>query len=292
MKILVVIPHAFLGRPANARHGSEGGDAAARAAVLLRCVSALHQTFAPGHRLAGPDDPLANTDRAQLCTVLVTTGEQHLAGTLPPGLVQHHRTELNPRHLGFECQAILQANLGAFDWYCTLEDDLELTDSLFFDKLAWFNAAFGPGVMLQPNRFEVSTGPVPKLFVDGALHDEAAAAPFQDIAVRPRLMATALGRSVVFRRVANPHAGCCFASAAQMAVLAAHPDYAKYADAFHGPLESAATLMSMRCFDVYKPAIENASFLEVRHLDQRLLDRRVQYVMRENRLVKLVSAEP
>jgi hypothetical protein len=40
---------------------------------------------------------------------------------------------------------------------------------------------------------------------------------------------------------------------------------------FAGPLESAATYGIMRTFEIYKPARENASFLEVRHLDNRYL---------------------
>ncbi len=39
--------------------------------------------------------------------------------------------------------------------------------------------------------------------------------------------------------------------------------------AFFGPLESAATLGLMKTFDVYKPARQNAGFLEVEHLDLR-----------------------
>ena len=40
-----------------------------------------------------------------------------------------------------------------------------------------------------------------------------------------------------------------------------------------GPLESAATLGIMRHFRVYKPARENAAFLEIEHLDRRYLGR-------------------
>ena len=291
LRILVTIPHAFAQRPGGARHGSEGGDPAVRSAGLLRCVSALHHGFAPGARLTGPHDPPANTDRAALTVVVCTARDQHLAHTLPAGLAHHHQTALDPRLLGFECHALLRANLGQYDWFCYMEDDLELTDGLFFDKLAWFNASFGSPALLQPNRFEVSTGPVPKLYIDGEVADQCATQPYQDITVRPRLVAPALGRSVEFRRVANPHSGCFFLDAAQMALLAAHPEFGRYNDAFYGPLESAASLAVMRCFDVYKPARENAAFLEVRHLDQRLLDRRVCYAMAGDRVLKTVHPE-
>ena len=291
MKILVTIPHAFIDRPGGARYGSEGGDRTVRSAVLLRCVSALHHAFAPGQRLIGPHDPPANTDRLALTVVVCTAGGQHLADTLPPGLAHHHRTELDPRLLGFECHALLRANAGQYDWYCYMEDDLELTDGLFFDKLAWFNACFGAGALLQPNRFEVSAGPVSKLFIDGEIADACSTQAYQDITVRPRLVAQALGRSIEFHRVANPHAGCFFVDSAQMALLAAHPDFGRFSDVFYGPLESAATLALMRCFDIYKPARENASFLEVRHLDQRLLDRKICYTLTDERLLKTVDPD-
>jgi hypothetical protein len=243
----------------------------------VRCVSALHHAFAPGQRVIGTVDTHANIDRAQLVIIVCTSGDLHLADSLPPGLAIHHRTDLNPRLLGFECQRLLRGNLGRFDWYGYLEDDIELSDSLFFDKLAWFNAQFGPRAMLQPNRFEVSLGRMSKLYVDGEMVDDSITAAFQDISLRPELRAEAFGRPWMFRRMSNPHAGCFFADTAQMAVLAAHPDFATYQDAFYGPLESAASLLPMRCFDIYKPAAENAAFLEVCHLDRRILDRRVFY---------------
>ena len=130
-----------------------------------------------------------------------------------------------------------------------------------------------------------------KLFVDGQLRPGTVPDGLQDIGVRPRLVAPALGRSLEFRRVANPHAGCFFVNAAQMATLAEHPAFAKPDSAFCGPLESAATLAIMRCFDVYKPAMPNASFLEVRHLAQRMLDRWVTYTQQDGQVAKTVRLD-
>ncbi len=291
MRILVTIPHAFFSKPGSARYGSETGDAATRATVLARCVSALHHNLNPGQRMVAMEDEPANTDRVGLTIAVVTSGEAHLAHALPPGLAYHHNTEAHPRLLGFACHAMLRANIGLFDWFCYMEDDLELTDGLFFDKLAWFNASFGDGALLQPNRYEVSDGPVGKLYVDGQLRDGGAAAPFQDITVRPRLLAPALGRTLEFRRTANPHAGCFFVSAAQMAVLAAHPAFAVADHRFCGPLESAASLAVMQCFDVYKPSPRNAAFLELRHLDARMLDRWVVYTKEAGGLQKTIKPD-
>ncbi len=286
MRTLIVIPHAYLGKGAGGQYGSESTDRAARAEKLVRCVSALHYGFAPGQRVIGSVDQHANPDRDWLQVIVCTSGDLHLMDLLPPDLATHHNTDLPPRMLGFECHRLLRGNLGRFDWYGYLEDDIELADTLFFDKLAWFNGRFGPKAMLQPNRFEVSQGRMSKLYVDGEMTDEAITTAFQDISIRPELRAEALGRNWVFQRVNNPHSGCFFADRAQMAVLAAHPDFATYQDAFYGPLESAASLVPMQCFEVYKPAPENAAFLEVCHLDRRILDRRVFYRPDGDRWIK------
>jgi hypothetical protein len=282
MKTLIVIPHAYLtDTPAARMYGCERTDPAARAAALLRCVSALHQTFGSRQHLVGArDDPRCNAaTESALEVVLVTAGTQHLADTLPPHLVHHKNTTLHPRLLGFACQGILRDNAGRFDWYGYLEDDCEITDALFFCKLAWFNATFGQGVLLQPNRFELSSGMVvQKLYIDGRIQE---AQPWLGMPGERHLAASLLGQRWRFRRVSNPHSGCFFVSQTQMAHLAADPLFGRYSEAFIGPLESAATVPIMRNFAVYKPALENAAFLEMRHIDQRLLDQRLFFRVNE-----------
>ncbi len=81
------------------------------------------------------------------------------------------------------------------------------------------------------------------------------------------------GQSLVFQRVSNPHSGCFFLNAAQLARWMEQPDFAVPSTVFGGPLESAATLGIMRHFRVYKSARENAAFLEIEHLDPRYLGR-------------------
>ena len=108
--------------------------------------------------------------------------------------------------------------------------------------------------MLQPNRFEVAADLDPmKLYIDGETTEPGQSAQFQDITTRPRLIGDAFGRSFLFERVDNVHAGCFFLNAAQLARVAASPKFGKPNAEFFGPLESAATLMIMLAFDVYKP---------------------------------------
>ncbi len=84
-----------------------------------------------------------------------------------------------------------------------------------------------------------------------------------------------MGNEVDFERVDNPHAGCFFLNAKQMQRWTEQPYFLDRSSEFWGPLESAATLGIMRTFDVYKPAVRNAGFLEICHLDPRYLGRRV-----------------
>ena len=293
MKTLIVIPHAYLaGQHRGRLYGSERTDPAVRAAALLRCVSALHQSFGScQHMIGQAEDPRCNADiESALEVVVCTAGDQHLFDTLPRHLAQQYATGIHPRLLGFACQVMLRENAGRYDWFGYLEDDCEITDGLFFSKLAWFNAQFGPQALLQPNRFEISTGRVVhKLYVDGRLTQ---AEPWLGTAGARHLSAEALGRTWHFRRVSNPHSGCFFVDAGQMARLAADPAFGRFSDAFVGPLESAATLPILRNFAVYKPALANAAFLEMRHLDQRLLDARLTFAVNaDGAVIRTVSAD-
>lgn len=273
MRLLVTIPHYYRRVARGGFYGSELDAPAARAAMVTRCLAALHQAFGRRQLLSGVIPVPANEHGAMDVDItLVTTADDHLVEQLPRPLFTHLAVGAPGRLLGFACHKLMQYHAAAYDWFAFLEDDIEVLDALLFDKLAWFNALFGPGVLLQPNRFEVADDlSVMKLYVDGGMIEPEQALQFQDIGVRPRLEAEAFGRRVVFQRAPNVHAGCFFLNAAQMRRLAAEPAFGVPTDAFIGPLESAATLLPMRCFDVYKPARENAAFLEVHHLGRRFL---------------------
>ena len=274
MRLLVTIPHYCRRTPdGSPQYGSESGDVPARFQQVYRCITALHQTFGYRQQLAATTSTQANTTLfAEIDLVLVTAGADHLADHLPRPLFVQVATEVQPRHLGFVCHEIMREHAGRYDWYGYLEDDIEVTDSLFFHKLGWFSQQFGHSALLQPNRFEVAPDlETMKLYVDGDTTVPELSARYQDITVRPRLIADALGRSFMFQRVDNVHSGCFFLNAAQLARVAGSPQFGKQTAEFFGPLESAATLMIMRAFEVYKPARENAGFLEVAHLGRRFL---------------------
>ncbi len=245
---------------------------------MRRCLAALHQVFgrrqglidAANKRMVEANDRL----KSAIDVVVCTTGDDHLLGETHAGLCQHHRTRAEPLLLGYECHEVLRQALGRYDFYCYLEDDLLLSDPLFFQKLAWFSGVAGEGALLQPNRFEIAPeGQLNKLYCDGNIVDPRISPRFQNRADRPRLEASLMGQTFAFQRVDNPHSGAFFLNAAQMTQWAGQPYFLDRATGFWGPLESAATLGIMRCFRVYKPARENAGFLEIQHLDPRLIDR-------------------
>jgi hypothetical protein len=205
--------------------------------------------------------------------VVCTTGGWHLLNELPvpPDFYQHYETGANPALLGFECHAVLREWLGAYDYYAFLEDDLVLHDPYFFVKLGWFTGGARDEKLLQPNRYEVSSDPlVHKVYVDGDLKPRTTAR-FQDVADEPEWESTVMGTRALFRRTLNPHSGCFFLNGRQMERWAGQPYFLDRDVSFVGPLESAATLGVMRAFKVYKPAPENAGFLEIEHADRRFL---------------------
>jgi hypothetical protein len=286
MRILFTIPHYYDAKGGGA-YGSLAPDADARQSALRALIRDLHATFGRKQGMfrrkqgfSGRSIVPSNTlQAADIEVVICTTGGAHLVGALnlPDSLYRHWSTSAEPRFLGFECHHVLKSGLGQFDYYCYLEDDVSPQDALFFQKLNWFNRLAGDEAVLQPNRFEAATGqPVDKLYIDGTLNEREWSERWQDVSDRTVIESEAFGVPVVFRRVNNPHAGCFFLNARQMAHWAAQPTFLKREITFGGPLESAATYGVMRYFRVYKPARANAAFLEVRHLDNRFLGKRLK----------------
>jgi hypothetical protein len=281
MRALLTIPHFYAQNQAD--HGSGKTDPSARLRTIETCITTLHETFGPYQGLYyNVTRGLRQTNRAdvvEIDVVLCTTGENHLLAQLklPPELYRVHRTSALPKLLGYECHAVLKENLGKYDYYGYLEDDLLISDPLLFIKLDWFCSQAGKDAVLQPNRFESSArSPIQKLYADCNLVDPAISPRYQNRKDRPRLEYETMGRKFIFQRVDNPHSGCFFLNAEQMAHWAAQPYFLDRATGFWGPLESAATLGIMRAFRLYKPARENAAFLEIRHLDNRYLANRLK----------------
>ena len=276
MRILAVIPHYFEPGPTDVPdgrfHGSIGPDPAPRAEALSACIAALHQTFGPTQSII---DIARKTTRhvnqaisAPVDVIVCTSGDRHLLASLDlgPGSFVHQPVAAPPIALGFACRAVLREHVGLYDYYCYLEDDLILRDPWLFAKLSWFNGQVGDDRLLQPNRFEVArSGVVRKAYVDGDLAEHVLLSLGDLPAGDPVIRGSFLGREVAFHRPWNPHSGCYFLNSRQFSSWASRADFLDLDHSFIGPLESAATLGLLRAFAVYKPAPENAAFLEIEH---------------------------
>jgi hypothetical protein len=279
MRILFTIPHYFDPQGGGA-YGSLRPDPRPRRHALATTLLGLHSTFGRQQGLLmHPLAPGNGAYCADVDVVVCTTGTMHLVGELglPPGLYRHHATTASPRLLGFECHAVLRDAMDQYDYYCFLEDDLLVTDPLFFEKLRWFTRLAGDDAVLQPNRFETAIGqPFHKLYIDGDLKNPEFSARLQDINDRAVVSAKVFGSPVKFVRLYNTHSGCFFLNAAQMKAWAERPEFMNRDTSFVGPLESAASFAITHYFRAYKPARENAGFLEIRHLDNRYLGVRIK----------------
>jgi hypothetical protein len=274
MRVLVTIPHYVGPGEASAdgrTYGALAVDPAPRLRALSACLTALHQSFGAAPCFIHHGRRSAEVAEAgmphSVDVVICTTRGNHLLDRLDvsPRYYTHHATDAEPLLLGFTCHAVLRDRLPNYDYYCYMEDDLIVHDPWFFHKLAWFNRHVGDDKLLQANRFEAALNHLlAKVYVDGELNP-AATARFQNLNDRPSLVGEAFGLRVLFQPTLNPHSGCFFLNAGQMAHWAGRPHFADQVSRFIGPLETAASLGIMRTFTIYRPAPVNADFLEVQH---------------------------
>ncbi|MBW4684015.1 MAG: calcium-binding protein [Komarekiella atlantica HA4396-MV6] len=270
MRILFTIAH-FFNPDSKGKHASQRKDPQPRLLALSQSLAALHQLFGKSQsiinierRLAFPANQL---QAHELDIIICTTKDNHLLNELPlpSHFYKHHPTQAEPLLLGFECEALLRDCLGQYDYYCFLEDDLILHDPWLFIKLNWFTQQAHDLSLLQPNRYEICTHNLTyKAYIDGDLAARVTA-PFQNVNEQPKLQGKILGMPILFRRALNPHSGCYFLNANQMAYWASQSYFLDRNTSFISPLESAATLGIMKTFRVYKTVSEQASFLEIQH---------------------------
>lgn len=270
MRILFTIAH-FFNPEGDGKHGSLRKDPQSRRIALTTCLTALRALYGkPQYAInIGKYEAIASNESHchDIDIIVCTTKNFHLLSEIPvaSNFLMHHNTNAEPMLLGYECQAVLKSCLGKYDYYCYLEDDLILHDPWFFVKLNWFTHHTGNSNLLQPNRYEISPlGPVPKAYIDGDLNPKVTAA-FQNVRERSQLSGKIMEQPITFQRTLNPHAGCYFLNAQQMAEWASKPYFLDRDTSFIGPLESAATLGIMKTFRIYKTAPSDASFLEIQH---------------------------
>ncbi len=271
MRILLTIPHFH--RTSNDNYGSARSPRAHRAACLSTMIESFRQRFSGRDHANGSTATVCNTVFGHSIDIVVVTNGTDMA--VDPAIlgVEHAPCpDAEPMYLGYECHRILGERHGAYDIYAFVEDDLAILDTLFFLKIAWFAQKVGSDAVVLPSRYETLAGSgVGRYYVDGQLTIEDAALRWQNMDDTRAIRMDMLGREFRFARSSNPHSGCFFLTAGQLAHWMAQPYWLDRSDGFIGPLESAATLGLMRTFRVYKPINDNAAFLEIHHLDNRYL---------------------
>ena len=201
---------------------------------------------------------------------IITDGKNHVLDLLHPSFSQTYtHITTNPKsskHLGFEAQKYLASNLEQhYDLYCYLEDDLIIHDALFFNKLSWFSTFFGTNYLLLPHRYEFPTLPdiVDRLYIDGPIA-EAERRSLQPLDL-PVQVIDWYGDKVPFTPPQNPHAGCFFLKKEQLQFWKRQSCWQDGDVSFISPLESSATLGIAKVFNLYKPCLTHAGWLQLQH---------------------------
>lgn len=207
------------------------------------------------------DGLLCSFAHCELKVLLVTMSGRHVAHRLPPRLQPLVELVLadgtDPMFVGFPAQDALIARRDSHDWFMFIEDDIEIRDSAFLDKVARFAAL--PGMeraVLMPNRFE---------YLDGVKRYIDLTHMADHIAWNQASMIRHDGNC--FAECSNPHAGVFLLSRAQLDTWQASGREWRGKDMYGGSRESAATFSLMESFVLYKPHIDNLYYLEVRHVD-------------------------
>jgi hypothetical protein len=267
-KILITVPHYYsFGLQGNAAHGSWSGVVENRIAALQELILGIVKNFSGGHYMCisnGQQNVEANSENCYMADILICCIKnmnviRHLG--LRPSLYDFIEVDCRPQLIGFECHKLLRDNIGKYDYYCFMEDDLIIEDQFFFKKLEWFDKCFGSENLLSPNRYEYdSYRSCGKYYIDGD------GVPFERDIVGDHVdLYQEFGHQVHFNNSKNPHSGCFFLNERQMEAWAASEHFLDMDISWVGPLESAATYAIARQFRVFKPSLENAAFLELRH---------------------------
>ena len=272
MRILLAIVHHW-NPQGGGQHQSLRADPQPRIEALqqqLLCLRRLGRGQSMLHMQDRAVYPANDAFRHSIDVKLITDGEHHVLDRLPEsyqGCFEHVATQ--PAHsklLGFEAQRVLADALPEdYDLYGYLEDDLLIHDPCFFQKIHWFTELMGPECLLLPQRLEFSPVPhrVDRFYIDGPIA-EADLRPLVPQAGPVRLVQWA-GTQIPFEPPLNPHAGCFFLSHGQLSHWVQQPWWQDGDTSFISPLESAATLGIAKSFELFKPCLSHAAWLEVQH---------------------------
>lgn len=273
MKILIAIVH-YWNPEGNGRHASLRPDPIPRIKALqaqLLCLKRLGNLQGVLNINTRSVDNANQALRHTLDIKIITDGKNHVLDKLDPVYAsmidEVVTTPSDPKYLGFEAQRFLADNIEKdYDLYAYFEDDLQIRDPCFFHKINWFQKCAGSHCLLMPNRYEQFYKPatsVDRFYIDGPMVPGELA---ELIPNPPASITTSLpAGEILFSSPNNPHSGCFVLSRDQLKIWREKEWFLDYDCSLISPLESAATLGLLKTFDLYKPHMAYAGFLEIQH---------------------------
>ena len=278
-KILIAIPHYFKETQGGTGYGSgQEGARLQRTIALARCLQGLklqrrtlstallniknkHIEYHERNKLTNQRIQEVEIEIHLFCNNSEMISE--LTNLFNSWITVHNLNLDNPKMLPVAARDWLIKNGSNCTLYAYMEDDIVITDNLFFDKQLWFLERTNHQAVLMPHRFEQNfNGDVGEFLVDGPLNQS-----FIDQFYTPEEkfahgMWNPNEGTIWFDRFANPHSGCFVISDQQRKIIMQE---SLNNDGFVSPLETAATLTVMKHFPILKPSLINYNFLLVEH---------------------------
>ena len=272
MRILIAVVH-YWNPDGSGQHGSLRPNARPRIEALQQQLLSLMRL---GQRQAQltmetlSADPANKSFQHRIDIKIITDGEHHVLDQLDPPFRSLFQmvvsTPESPKHLGFEAHRFLASRLNdSYDLYAYFEDDLIVLDPGFFSKISWFRSQAGEDCVLLPHRIEFSSVPdvVDRFFIDGPIPEADLRRVIPNPS--PAIGSPYPGGTVYFESPRNPHSGCFVLSHQQLDYWTQQAWWLDGDCSLISPLESAASLGVAKSFRLYKPAMANASWLEIQH---------------------------
>lgn len=176
-------------------------------------------------------------------------------------LIIRNSYEGDPMLLEYEAQDLFEKELGKYDWYLAIEDDIVIYDALFIEKIRRFNqSTMNPKIVLQPHRFEMYEKK--KIYFDLEWKENGEFFAWNR-------WATFGIDGVQFGECGNVHAGMYCLNSEQLALWVSSGRHWRRQVVMVGELESAMSGSLFEVFRIYKAHPEQCSYFEVQHWDQK-----------------------
>lgn len=282
MRVLLALVHYFRGEE-SAPYSSTKLEYRERRAEAVRSVidswrGHLGPATLKNHQLHRLEVQRGMGDTLDI--VAIVNGDNHLLDRdycLSRQVETMNVTLENPRMLGFAAQKLFSDTRYAYDMYVFSEDDLRPVDGGLLPSVMGFQEEFGWRRLLLPNRYEWNTnGHTLKTFIDGDVYPEWLTKYMEALPDEEFLHQRLPGRTVSYRRAANPHSGFFAITAEQLAHWVRQPHYGDQDCSFESPLASAATLGMLKTFPIYKAFGRDMGWFEIQHLDTIFSDKSIK----------------